>query len=272
VALVAAVAVAEAVEAVVAAKFKRKFVKRDKVNNELPDTSQLIVNDKVSGTLSLFIAVGLKVENKGEKMKKSLVVAGLVVGMIVPTIVMAQGPGGGGGFGGGGGGQRSMKGRLSGVIRGIGELEKSNKASLNKDQARKVLSFVRPWQGKPHMNDDEAKGLYMKINGVLNTKQKNELDRAAAQNRRLMGGGGGFGGGGRQGGGPGGPGGGNPADFQKFRQQMQQMQGFFKTYNPFYPPTSYKEFKQMPDRMKDRFTKGYQARVALLAKLAQVAR
>lgn len=198
-------------------------------------------------------------------MKKTLVVAGLVVSMMLPTLAQAQGGPGGGGPGGG---QRSMKGRLTGLIRGLGDLEHGTKAPLNKDQTRKVLGLVRPWLNKPQMNEDQAKGLYMHINAVLNTRQKNELDIASAANRKRMEGSGGMGGG-RQGGG-GGAGGGQ-FDPQTFRAQMQKMQGFFKTYNPLYPPTSYSNFKQLPERMQDRFTKGYEKRQQLLAKLASVA-
>lgn len=197
-------------------------------------------------------------------MKKTLAVAGLVASMMLPTLASAQGGPGGGGFGGG---QRSMKGRLTGLIRGLGDLERGTKAPLNKDQARKVLGFVHPWLNKPVMNDDQAKGLYMHINSALTTRQKNELDIAAAANRKRMEGGGGMGG--RQGGGGGGANG--QFDPQTFRAQMQKMQGFFKTYNPLYPPTGYSNFKQLPDRMQERFSKGYEKRQQLLAKLASVA-
>lgn len=196
-------------------------------------------------------------------MKKTLAVAGLMVSLMLPTLAQAQGGPGGGGFGGG---QRSMKGRLTGLMRGLGDLEHGTKAPLNKAQARQVLGFVRPWLNKPVMTDDQAKGLYMHINTVLSTRQKNELDIAAAANRKRMEGSGGMGGG-RQGGGANGQ-----TDPQAFRAQMQKMQGFFKTYNPLYPPTSYGTFKQLPDRMQERFTKSYASRQQLLAKLAAVAR
>jgi hypothetical protein len=214
----------------------------------------------------------------GESMKKWMIAATLSAAMmssaLVPS-VQAQGFGGGGP---GGGMSNSPKRRLTGLLRGIDELEKNKTKALNKAQAKTFIGVITPWKAKPKMSDDEAKAVYTKLNGTLTTSQKNELDKIAAKNRRGFGSGpggaGGQGGGqGRPGGGPGGGGpggaGGNGSDF---RAQMQKMQGFMKTYNPFYPITKYSEFKTMPDRMKDRMTKSYQSRIALLAKLAAKAK
>jgi hypothetical protein len=180
-----------------------------------------------------------------------------------------------------GGRRNDPKFRLSGLMRGIGELEKGKKAALTKDQAKKVVAAVKPWQSKPKMSESEAKSLYMKLNAVLTTRQKNELDKMSAQNRRFGGGGdrGGSGGGSRMGGGPGGGGPGGPggsppsaAQMQQMRQRMQKLQGFFKTYNPFYPPTKYKELSNMPDRMQQGQKRRYQEQQALIAQLAKKAR
>jgi len=194
---------------------------------------------------------------------KKLIVMGLVAGLLMPATVWAQGPGGG--MGGGGGRRNSPKGRLSGVLRGIGELEKG-KAPLTKAQAKQVVGVVMPWTKKPKMTEAEAKAVYMKLNAVLTTKQKNELDKQTALRRRTAGD--------REGGPGGGAGGGapDPQRMQQMRQQMQKMQGFFKTYNPFYPVTAYKEIKNLPERFSERMVKGYRDRQALLAKLAQKAK
>ena len=196
-------------------------------------------------------------------MKKHLVVMGLMVGLMFPVAVQAQGPGGGGPR------QRTMKMRLGGLIRGIGELEKAKKAPLTKDQAKKIVTAINPWKARPKMTEDEAKALFIKVNGTLTTKQKNELDKMAALRRRLRGngeGGGRPGGGGP--GGAGGPGGGN-FNPQQMRQARERMRGFFKTYNPFYPPTKYAEFKTVPERMQDRQKRSYQATLTLLGQLSK---
>jgi hypothetical protein len=96
-----------------------------------------------------------------------------------------------------------------------------------------------------------------------------------------MGSGGGPGGGG-PGGGGGGPGGGggagggqppSPQQMQQMREQFQKLQGFFKTYNPFYPPMSYKEVKEMPEQMRENFfIKRYEARKEILTKLEKKAK
>lgn len=188
------------------------------------------------------------------------------------SVVQAQGFGGGGG--GRGGMNRSPKGRLTGLLRSIEELEKGRTKALSKAQAKTVVGVVAAWKAKPRMSDAEAKMVYTKLNGTLTTTQKNELDKIAAKNRRGFGGdrAGGGGRGGPGGGGPGGGGAPNPQQMAEMRSRMKRMEGFFKTYNPLYPPTKYAEFKSMPDRMQDRFTKGYQARMSMVSKLAAKAK
>lgn len=196
------------------------------------------------------------------------------------TSAQAQGFGGGGGGGGQGGGMnRTAKGRLSGLLRGIEQLEKNKAKALTKAQAKTIVGVIMPWKAKPKMSEAEAKTVYSKINGALTTSQKNELDKIAAKNRRgfgSAGGGQGGPGGGPGGGGPGGgPGGGGAPDASRMaemRARMAKMQGFFKTYNPFYPISKYSEYKTMQDRMKDRFGKSYQSRMTLIGQLAAKAK
>src|SRR5687767_14432415 len=117
-------------------------------------------------------------------MKKTLVAMGLAAGLILsPMIsaVQAQGPGGGGG--GMRGMRNSPKGRLRSLWGNIGELEKS-RTPLNKAQAKRIVGLVRPWTTKPTMSDAQAKTLFMSMNSVLTTQQKNELDKLGAMRRR----------------------------------------------------------------------------------------
>ena len=184
----------------------------------------------------------------------------------------AQGPGGGSGRGGAM--NRTAKGRLSGLFRSIEDLEKGKTKALTKTQAKSILGIVAPWKTKTKMTEDEAKTVYGKINMALTSPQKNELDKIAAKNRRGFGSSS-SGNGGGPGGGAGGGNNGGPPDAKamaEMRAQMQKMQGFMKTYNPFYPITKYAEFKALPDRMKERFTKGYQSRMSVLTKLAAKAK
>ena len=183
------------------------------------------------------------------------------------STAQAQGSGGPGG-----GMNRTAKGRLSGLFRDIEELEKNKSKALTKAQAKTITGIITPWKAKPKMSEDEAKAVYGKINGALTSTQKNELDKIAAKNRKGFGSAGGSGGPG--GGGPGGGSGGPPDAKQmaEMRARMQKMQGFLKTYNPFYPVTKYAEYKTLSDRMKERMTKSYQSRTTLLAKLAAKAK
>jgi hypothetical protein len=204
---------------------------------------------------------------------KRLVVCLAVVGMILPACVWAQGGGGGGGGGGGFARQPNPKRDLTSLLRNIGELEKANKKPLTKDQAKKIVSVVKPWEKKDKMSDDEAKAVRKQINDVLTTAQKNELDKMAAQNRRMGGGGaggpggggGGFGGG--AGGGGGGGGGGGQLSPQQQQQMRQKFQAYAKVQNPFKSPASYKEFKDLPEQFRERIQKGYETRKELLTKL-----
>lgn len=205
-------------------------------------------------------------------MKKTLVVMGLVAGLVVSPMIStvhAQRPGGGGGMGGGN--RNSPKRRLSGLWRNIGELEKS-KTPLTKAQAKRVVALVRPWSSKPKMTDAQAKALYMSMNAVLTTSQKNEMDKMGAMRRRTARGDR-EGGPGGQRGGPGGPGGPGGANFDpaRMRAQMQKLQGFMKTMNPFYPPSKYSEIKGLPDRMKGGWNRRYKTSQAMLTALARKA-
>jgi hypothetical protein len=240
-------------------------------------------------------------------MKKRLIAVALVTGVLMTSgaaTIQAQspggwggrgqgGPGGWGGPGGGMGMRNNPKARLSGLWRNLGELQKS-KAALNKDQAKKVVALVRPWSSRPKMSDAEAQSLHTQISAVLTANQKQEMKKMAMARRAAMQGDGdkprggdGRGAGGPRGGfwgGPDGPGGVGPGaggprgdgrrggresmDPQRM-QQMQKMQGFMKTVNPFYPPTNYKEVKELPERMQQRFTRRYGATRAVLVTLVQ---
>jgi hypothetical protein len=202
-------------------------------------------------------------------MHKKLVVLTLAAGMLVSSgasMVQAQGgAGGGGGMGGGMRNRNNPKSRLSSLWRGVGQLE-SSKAPLSKAQARQIVALVRPWGSRPKMTEADAKNLYMKMNAVLTTRQKNELDKMVAMRRRTARGGG------EDGGRPGGAGGNfDPQQMQKMRAQMQQMQGFLKTMNPFYPPSKYSEVKGLPDRMQQGFNRRYSSSHATLVALVRKA-
>jgi hypothetical protein len=207
-------------------------------------------------------------------MKKLCLAVVMVATTMMPLAMQVQAQPGGGGGGGMRGMRNSPKGRLGRLISNMGDLEKGGKAPLTSAQAKTVVTTLRPWSAKPRMTDAEAKALYMKLNGVLTTKQRNELDKEAAKERRFggrSGGQGGAGGGRPGGGGAGGPGGAAP-NMQQMRQTMQKMQGFMKTYNPLYPPTKYKELNSLPERMQGGFKRRYQAQQALLSQLAKKAK
>ena len=56
------------------------------------------------------------------------------------------------------------------------------------------------------------------------------------------------------------------------RQRMQKMLSISQTYNPFYPPGSYPELKNMPDGMQQGLKRSYQEQRGVLVGLAKKAR
>lgn len=147
---------------------------------------------------------------------------------------------------------------LGQTLRALNEFDKDPKTKLSKDQAKKIMGVIKPWQGKPVMTDDQAQGVNKKITSSFTLAQ---VKKMATMPRGFgggggrpgggMGGGGGFGGGRPGGGGmgggggrPGGPGGFDPQQMQKAMKAMQ------KEYNPLNPAT----FPDTPfkDRMVQR--------------------
>ena len=155
--------------------------------------------------------------------RKSLMT--MTVTMLLAGSAMAQPPGGGGPPGGfmaslPPAAQAKMKAwrtwrdnhknfqQLTSTIRAISEMDKEPATKLTKDQAKKIMAVVAPWQAKPVMTDDQARAVTNGIAKVLNNTQiKKYAALQAAGGRGGWGGGGGRGG---AGGAMGGPGGGGP--------------------------------------------------------------
>jgi hypothetical protein len=218
-------------------------------------------------------------------------------------------PGGGpgnapGGPGFGRGMRNNPKTQLTRLVNRIGQLEKGS-ARLTVPQAKSVVGIISPWSKKNCMTENEAKTLLTRLNGVLTAKQKSELEKLGPGGRdggrgegrgdgrgprgdgeRRGDGGprggldrGGFGGQGRpEGRGPGGPGGegrgpGGPGGGGRPSEaQMKAIQTFFQNYNPFYPPSNYKEVKALPDRMEESFVNRYRRQQAVISQLTQKAK
>ena len=49
---------------------------------------------------------------------------------------------------------------------------------------------------------------------------------------------------------------------------MKKMEAFMKTFNPFYPPTSYKQLKELPRPMQEGMQRRYKETQAVLSQLA----
>lgn len=213
-----------------------------------------------------------------------------------------------GSFGGPGGPafRRSEKMRLGGFLRGVSELEKAKKTPLNKAQAQKIVATIAPWRKKASMSDADAKKLSAALYNTLTAAQKTSLEKmrpgrpggpggfggnrgpggrpdGPPRGERPDGPRGGFGGPGNRRGGPppggfgrgpdgdhGGRDGDRPAP--PTEAQMKKMEAFMKTFNPFYPVTSYKQLKELPRPMQEGMQRRYKETQAILTQLSAKAR
>jgi hypothetical protein len=188
------------------------------------------------------------------------------------------------------GARRHPQMQLGRTMTGVGMLEKSGKNKLSAAQAKKIVSTIGPWRSKASMTSSQATNLNNKLLAVLTAAQKKELQelRPRRGDDRLGNGSGrGRSGQGRSGPGKGGahregrdggPRGaqrrGTPpteAERQQMRARFETMRQFLASYNPFYPPTKYSQFKEMPERMQESVKRRFAAQEALLSQLAKKA-
>ncbi len=156
---------------------------------------------------------------------------------------------GGDGRGGDGRGPRA-KGELNRIWHDIADLE-DGQLALTRAQSAQVVALVLPVSRQPALSDDAAKTLADKIEAVLTSAQRTEIDKDHPR-------------GGRGRGGPrdGGPPRMNRDDFEKVRP-------FVDALNPFYPPTGYSQFKSLPTEFAKDVAKRYGERRALLETLSK---
>lgn len=139
---------------------------------------------------------------------------------------------------------------LSDMVYQIGELDKDPSNALNKDQAKKIITVLKPWHTKKEMSEDEAKTLSKQIGSVLTTKQLKKMSTIETPTQRMAKGGGFGGGGGRPGGG--GPGGGRPggAGGGGFKFPDPPAKG----WNPFNPDSlPFEQARPMAKKRMDDF-------------------
>ncbi len=75
------------------------------------------------------------------------------------------------------GGMRGPRGQmqLERLWRGIGMLEETTNP-ISKAQAQKITNLMLPWVNKPKMSDSEAQALATRLEGILTSAQKEQLD------------------------------------------------------------------------------------------------
>jgi hypothetical protein len=226
-------------------------------------------------------------------MKTWKLVAVASLALLSVSTTWAQPPGrfgggmGGGGMQGPGMGREGMRGagmrrfpqmQLGRFLMGVGMLEKSGKNKLSAGQAKKVVNAISPWRNKPTMTASHASELNTKLVALLTAAQKKALQDLRPQHwgdRR--GPGQQSDGDGRRGGwgdrGPAGPHGNPPteAERKQMRERMEKMRKFMLTFNPFYPPTKYSQYKDMPERMREGMKRRFEAQQTLLSQLAKKA-
>ena len=193
-------------------------------------------------------------------------------------------PGGPGGGGPGGHGPRGGKGGLDGAWHGIARLQ-SDKKSLSKSQAAKLVALVKPWTSKAAMSDAEAQKLAASIGAVLTSAQKSQMGPPGRGGPPNGGRGGpppdrgegppppppdGEGWGPPPPDGEGGPpprqGGGGPSGGRGGRPL------FPATFNPFYAPTGRSDWKSLPASTQQFLARRYRENRAVLESLSRYAK
>ena len=145
--------------------------------------------------------------------------------------------------------------------------------ALSKAQSAKVVALVLPVSKKPALNDAAAKTLADKIDAVLTPAQRAAIDKDRPRGDGPRGDGpprDGEGRGPRRGPDGEGPRGDGPPRMN--REDFEKVRPFMDALNPFYPPTGYAGFKQLPADFAKDVVKRYGERRALLEKLSKRAR
>ena len=209
----------------------------------------------------------------------------------LPVVAQPGGPNGGprngrGPDGRGGDGPRRgprAKMELNRTWRDIADLE-GTKLALSKAQSARVVALMVPVSGKSALSDADAKTLADKINAVLTPAQRAAIDKDHPRGPR--------GNGPRGGPRPDGqfdhrpdhrPDGPPPRDGEgrgprgdgpprMNREDFEKVRPFMDALNPFYPPTGYAGFKQLPADFAKDVAKRYGERRTLLETLSKRAR
>lgn len=185
--------------------------------------------------------------------------------------------------------RNDSKRQLDQLMRGLGQVERSA-APLNRAQAQRIVTLLRPWQSRPTMTQAQAKSLAANLNNVLTAQQKNLLNARREERRgarpdgmrgegrggmrRPRGEGGppprdGFGAPPRRGGFNEPRSGEGAFDPQAMRAQRQKMRGLRETINPLYPPSRYSQVKSLPARVQQGMMRRYQQTQATMSALTR---
>lgn len=164
--------------------------------------------------------------------------------------------------------------------RGVGTL--SGAEALSTAQAKRMVALVLPWSKRPTLSQSDAQKLSAQITAVLSDAQKRRLSAPRGGMGHGPERGGDFGGGGFGGGDFGrGPrrddvrGEGRRAGFGgPARDAFGSGSGraFLTTFNPFYAPTGYAAWKQLPTEQQQLLSRRYRENRATLEALSRRAK
>ncbi len=129
--------------------------------------------------------------------------------------------------------------QLSVMVRIIGELDQSRPTELNRAQAKRFLTIIKPWRTRSRMSDEESRLIAINLSAVLSDKQRVKMNELYSLYEGYRG--------------SGGPSG-----------QSVALQNFRQIYNPFYAPGGYKEFQSLSSEAQARFKQRHADRMALL--------
>lgn len=131
--------------------------------------------------------------------------------------------------------------QVNGTLAALVEMDKEPATKITSAQAKKILGVVKPWQTKPVMTNEQAKGVNKQLAATMTIPQLKKMTTLQERGggRGGQGGGGGRGQGGGGGGFGGGPGGGGPpgGGGGRPRFDVASINKMMREYNPLNPAT-----------------------------------
>ena len=153
------------------------------------------------------------------------------------------------------------------LMTGIGNLEKQGRSPLSKGQANEIQLLLANWKHRPSMSHEEAEVLCRQLKEILTAQQQSEMKKltkrpalvsagktvdykqSVAKFAALM------------------PS--DPAEVEALVNEIQQTNNFLATVNPLYPPSFYRQIRQVSPVRQQKMQESYQTCQWALSQVAR---